>query len=513
MSDAQRLNEAASALQRRQTAAAERILGVVLSRSPRNPDALRLLGLSLRQRGEYALAALTLRDALAQRPGDPVILNDLGNARRLSGDVEGAIAALREATTRAPRFALAWFNLGKTLKNNLYPEDACVALRKALECDPDFAPAWGALGDALKACGDIEGATNAYRRGLRYPSHAAQIWYHLANLQTVPLDARDAAELRALLANPTTNDDARIFAGYALAKALDDQQEYAEAFSVLSTASQLKRSRIAWDAEQFSAYVTATDAAFADAHEPPADADRGKEVIFIVSLPRSGSTLTEQILASHSQVEGANELPVLPQIIAEESARRGREFPHWVAHAGADDWRRLGEEYLARTERWRRTKPRFTDKGVANWQLVGAALAMLPGARVVNARRDAVETCFSCYRQLFAGEHHYSYDLAEMGAYWRDYDRLSTRWRERFPHHVTEFVHDELLREPEKRIRDLLGFLGLPFEQACIDFHLSTRAVRTASGAQVRQPLRQSTAHAEHYGALLDPLRAALSAT
>jgi tetratricopeptide (TPR) repeat protein len=505
------LQDAASALQRRQPVQAERILRGILAAAPRNPDALRLLGLSQQQRGDYALAAETLRDALVLRTGDPVILNDLGNALRLCGDPEGAIAALREATQRAPRFATAWFNLGKTLKNNLYPEEACAALRQALDCDPDFAAAWGTLGDALKACGDIEGAVSAYRRGLRYPSHAAQTWYHLANLQTIPLDAQDVVALRTLLANTRLADDARIHAGYALAKALDDQHDYAEAFAALSAASALKRSRIAWDAARFSAFISSIEEAFAHSPQTTAGTDRGKEVIFVVSLPRSGSTLVEQIIASHSQVEGANELAVLPQIIHAESTRRKREFPQWVGDATTGDWQRLGDEYLARTERWRRNRPRFTDKGVANWQYVGAALAMLPGARVINCRRDAVEICFSCYRQLFAHGHDYSYDLVEMAACWRDYDRLSAHWRERYPRQVHEFVHERLQREPEAQIRELLEFLDMPFEPACVEFHRTERVVRTASGAQVRQPLRPSSAHAARYGTLLDPLRATLA--
>ena len=232
----------------------------------------------------------------------------------------------------------------------------------------------------------------------------------------------------------------------------------------------------------------------------------------MVCLPRSGSTLTEQILASHPEVVGGDEVQALPDILDEESRRRGLPFPQWVPAATAADWHRLGEEYLARTSRWRSQRPRFTDKNVSNWAFVGAALAMLPGARVVNSRRDPLETCFAGYRQLFATGVHFSYDLDDMVDYFAGYDRLATLWRRQFPLQYFDHEYESLQRDPEGQIRRLLDFCGLPFDAACLAFHQTPRTVLTVSSAQVRQPLRRDTARASLYGDKLEPLRARLRA-
>lgn len=244
---------------------------------------------------------------------------------------------------------------------------------------------------------------------------------------------------------------------------------------------------------------------------PPRDPTLGGEAIFIVGLPRSGSTLFEQILAAHPDVEGASELPDLGEVIQAESRRRGQAFPQWVASATTDDWQRLGRDYLARTARWRAQRPRFTDKMPENWKLAGVLRAMLPAATVLEVRRDPVETGWSCFRQQFYQVPHFACDLADIGAYLRGCERAMDTWRARDPEHIHLHLYEDLLAAPEARIRDLLDECGLPFDPRCLDFHAAARSVRTASAAQVRQPLRGDTARAGHYGALLDPLRAALA--
>ncbi len=229
-------------------------------------------------------------------------------------------------------------------------------------------------------------------------------------------------------------------------------------------------------------------------------------------MPRSGSTLVEHILATHPDVEGANEIPDLPQVIDDESRRRGQPFPQWVSAATATDWHRLGQDYLTRTARWRAQRPRFTDKNVINWPLLGAVRLMLPGAKIIHCHRDPVETCFSCYRQLFRHGVHYSYDLDEMAEYYRDYQRLSAFWLTRHPQHVLDFPYETLVQQPERQIRRLLFFCGLPFDPACLAPHQTKREVlSTASAAQVREPIRVETAHSAPYQEWLQLLRERLA--
>ncbi|HEV2681284.1 MAG TPA: sulfotransferase, partial [Rhodanobacter sp.] len=217
---------------------------------------------------------------------------------------------------------------------------------------------------------------------------------------------------------------------------------------------------------------------------------------------------------SHPEVEGANEITDLPQVIEDESKRRGKPFPQWVPDATAEDWSRLGRDYLARTERWRRERPRFTDKNLVTWQLVGAIMAMLPGAHVVSSHRDPMETCFACYRQLFSNGAYFSYDLADMASHYQDYDRLSRHWQAMFPQRILDYPYEALLADPETRIRQLLAFCDLTFDEACLAPHLASRTVRsTASAAQVRQPLRAAATQSVFYDDQLKPLRAQLRDT
>jgi hypothetical protein len=221
--------------------------------------------------------------------------------------------------------------------------------------------------------------------------------------------------------------------------------------------------------------------------------------------------LVEQILASHPEVEGANEIKDLPQLVETETHRRGVGFPLWVPEATGEDWRRLGAEYLERTRRWRRLRPRFTDKNLLNWMLAGAALTMLPSARVVICRRDPLETCLACYRQWFGPEAAFTYDLDEMADYCIDFMRLTRFWVGKFPDRVFDLEYETLVAEPEPTIRRLLDFCGLPFDPACLEFHKTDRTVLSApSAAQVRQPLRGDTARAALYGHKLAHLRARL---
>jgi hypothetical protein len=321
--------------------------------------------------------------------------------------------------------------------------------------------------------------------------------------------AKDVAAMRQAMQRPNTGDADLIAMGFALAKALDDAGEYAKSLDALAEANARARRHRQWNAPAHRAAVDAVLAAFARPLPSAGDPQLGKEVIFIASLPRSGSTLIEQVLASHSQVDGGGELPDLPAVLTEESQRRRQAFPTWASAMQPQDWERLGRRYLERTTHWRERRPRFTDKLPYNWFYIGAIRAMLPGARIVIGRRDPLETCLSCYRQHLVNNE-YSRRFEDLAAFWRDFDRAARHWHGLYPQHVRENAYEELVADPERTIRALLDFCGLPFEPACLEFHKTERDVHTPSAAQVREPLRRDTARAPRYGSLLDTLRAAL---
>jgi tetratricopeptide (TPR) repeat protein len=506
------LGKAATAMARRELDAAEVALTGVLALAPKSAEALRMLGMIEQARGNHPQAVATLRRALSAKPDDPLILMNLGITLHLNGEVDEALISLQRASQLAVDFAPAWFNLGKMLKMHARSSGAVTALHRAVDLDPEHQPARIMLAEVQTSLGATAQAVANYREVLRVQPGNPDAWIGLANLKTERFGANDVAQLKNALSSPQASVNARIALGFALAQAQEDQADYSSAFETLEQANALKRRQESWDASAASAYTASIQEAFAQPLPGAPDARLGEAVLFITCLPRSGSTLTEQILASHPQVEGAGELTDLQKILDEESARRGRSFPDWTGSATPDDWSRLGREYLARTERWRQQRPRFTDKNLINWRLVGAAMAMLPGARVVNSRRGAVENCFGCYRQLFVLGNHFSYDLGEMVAYWRDYDRLSRHWQQLFPERFFEHSYEMLLADPELQVRRLLDFCGLDFDAACLDFHRTRRAVRTASAAQVRQPLQRDSAISALYGDKLDRLRALLRA-
>lgn len=474
------------------------------------PELVLLRGALLRLRGSAPAAVALLRDALGRHPDSAALHCEFGLSLRAAGDAQAAYAALRRACDLDPASAPCWMELGALLRDGAYPDRALDAFARARSLEPENVSALIAHADALRMLGRADEAAAEFRDALRLGPRSADAWYGLVNLKTVRLSDDELSRLQQLHDDPHTAQDDRMSLGFALAAALDERDRCAEAYAVVEKANALKRRRVEWNASGFSAQVDACMAAFGKPVAQSADATLGNEVIFVVSLPRSGSTLVEQILASHHEIEGAGEIPDLSTVIQEETARRGEDLTSWAAKANPDDWERMGRRYLELTRRWRRSKPVFVDKGLSNWTIVGAALAMLPAAHVVDVRRDPVETCWSCYRQLFHNASHFSYDIDELAAFYRDYERLMRFWRERAPERIHELRYESLIADPETEIRGLLEFCGLAFDPACLEFHRTERQVRTESAAQVRAPLRRDTARAGRYGEILDPLRRAL---
>jgi tetratricopeptide (TPR) repeat protein len=505
------LARAGRAIDRRDLGETDQLLTAAIALAPEHPEVLRLLGVAYLLAERPGDAVATLRRALVARPGDALILNNLGSALRGNGEPEAAIATFREACARAPTLAAAWYNLAKTLKAQAYSEEARDALEHALRLAPHHVAARTTYANVLRSLGRIDEALQQYRRVLRHQPDAANAWLGLTNVKTVQLSHDETRKLQACYDRLDLEDEDRASLGFALATALEYQGRYEEAFIAFEKANASRARQVPWDRDEFSRCVDATLAAFASPGEDPeADCRRGHEVLFIVSLPRSGSTLTEQIISAHPDVEGAGELPDMQAVLDEESSRRKAKFPLWVPDATEEDWRRLGLAYLERTRRWRANRPYFTDKALSNWQHIGAIARMLPGARFIDCRRNPVETCLSCWRQWFGHGQGFSYDLDALAAYWHDYVRLMAHWSALWPGRIHRQIYEELVADPGTRIRRLLEACGLPFDPACLEFHRNARPVRTASAAQVREPLRLDTARAARYGALLDPLRRAL---
>ena len=491
----------------------------VAAQAPEHPEVLLWQGLRHADAAEWPTAVACLGRMAALRPHDFGAWCLLGSAQGQAGDAAAAQSSLREAA-RCARTAPEWLKLSQVNDDLGDYAAARQAADALLRLQPGSAIALLQRARCSKALGATEEAAADCRALIAAGHEVARAWFSLVDLKTVALSEPERRQLAQAAERPHLSAMEKQWLDFSLGKVLEDAGDCEGALHALQRANAAVRSGLPWDGAAFLRHVAAVRAAFEGPRAAPPDAAhqvhdahhaQGGEVVFLVGLPRSGSTLIEQVLASHSAVEGASELPYLGQVIEAESRRRGRPFPAWVGTAGADDWARLGQHYLKLSARWRLTRPIATDKLPDNWLLVGAVRAMLPQARIIDCRRDPLETCWSCYKQLFApGLAAYSYDFTSLATYWQACESLGDYWAEKHPQHVRIQRYEALVAEPETQIRALLAFCGLPFEPGCLNFHTAQRAIRTPSALQVRQPMQRVSAPAAGFGALLEPLRRAL---
>jgi tetratricopeptide (TPR) repeat protein len=374
-----------------------------------------------------------------------------------------------------------------------------------------------ARGHVLKTLGRQDEALAAYRLRTEAGAGAGAGYWAIANLKVIPFDAGDLRNMRERLAAPSVGEAERIDLHFAMGKAFEDVGDFAAAFQHYEAANSIRRDRSPFDAASHAAFVDETIRTFT----PDFFASRAgagslvHDPIFIVGLPRSGSTLIEQILASHSSVEGTSELPDLRILAGQARLRSGvaaRSYPARLADLPLDEFRRVGEDYLARTRLHRRLdRPFFTDKFPGNVLHAGFIHLILPRARIIDVRRDPMACGLSAFKQNFAEGQAYSADLGWFASYYRDYERLTDHFEAVLPGRILRVQYEDLVADPEGGIRRLLDHCGLAFEPGCLRFHEADRPVRTASSEQVRRPLdRHGIEQWRHFEPWLTPLREAL---
>jgi predicted Zn-dependent protease len=378
---------------------------------------------------------------------------------------------------------------------------------------------WLSYGHALKTAGRAAEGIGAYRRALELEPRLGEVWWSLANLKTYRFDAADLERMRGQLSRADLSTEDRYHLHFALGKALEDERRYGESFEHYAQGNALRRAQVHYDPGRIKEHLEHTKSLFsreflarASGHGAPAP-----DPIFIVGLPRAGSTLIEQILSSHSQVEGTMELPDVPALahgIGTQSTDGGPRYPQVLATLSPAQLRALGEEYLRRTRIQRKTgRPYFIDKLPNNFLHVGFIHLMLPNARIIDARRHPLGCCFSAFKQHFARGQPFTYDLAGLGAYYRAYIELMAHFDAVLPGRVHRVFYEQMVDDTEHEVRQLLDYCGLPFEPACLRFYENERAVRTASSEQVRSPIyREGLEQWRHYEAWLEPLKGSLGA-
>lgn len=509
---AELLERAAIALDAQDLRAAEAALAGVLVLTPACAEALRMRGLVLHLCGDFSGAVALLQQAAELQPDDALIQMNLATSHYANGNRDAALAGLRRGCAIEPDFAPAWYNLGKMYMLLERPVGAITALHRALDIEPGHVPARMLLAQAQAGLGATLPASQNYREVLRLEPDQPSAWIGLADLDAAEFDAADVARLQRAMQRPGADSHARICFGFALTRALEDQGDFRGAFRALRKANALMHRQLGWNALKATARTENMRRLFARPLPWAKDATLGEDVIFVVGMPQAGSLLTGQLLATHASVAIADESNELERLIDAESTRRQQPLRRWMATVTPAEWQRLGQDYLVRIEPLRRGKARFVDRTAGNWRRVGAIMAMLPGARVVNSRRGALETCFACYRQLFVSGHEFSYDLDHVASYWSDYDGLSRHWRRTFPTRFLDFDYEAWQTDPEPQVRRLLDFCGLEFEPACVDFHHTQRVERAASSIAAGELMRRDSLRCAAYGDQLDRLRVLLRA-
>ena len=376
-------------------------------------------------------------------------------------------------------------------------EAAIIAYEKAIKLSPQKAGAFSSMAHHLKTIGRQDEAIAAYRHSIAIkPDHTESYW-SLVNLKTFQFKDEEIDTMQALLLKKDLSDESRVHLHNALGLEYESRKEYQKSFDNMTKCNQLRRKAESYDPVEtellHQKIITIFNAGFFE--QDAADVS-DVSPIFIVGLPRSGSTLLEQILASHTQVEGTYELSDLSrtmQSVRRQNPRGKKSFPESLEHFNLQQWVAIGQGYLESTQKYRTDRAFFVDKNPNNFTFIGALKLALPNAKIINARRHPLDSCYGSYKQLFASGQSFSYDLVELGEYYLQYQNLMEYWHQVLPNFILDVHYENVVNDLETEVERILDFCGLPFEEHCLRFHETERAVKTASSEQVRQPLYSSS--------------------
>ena len=511
-----RLLDAASALCDNRIPEAEALLRAHLARQPNDVAALRMLAEVAARLLRYSDAQRLLERCLELAPSFDPARHNYASVLNRQGKSAQALEQCAQLLAKEPHNP-GYRSLQAAISANLGDyADAIASYESVLRRYPQQPKLWTSYGNALRTNGRLPESIAAYRRALSMEPRLGEAWWSLANLKTFRFSDTDVAAMRQTLSRSDLSDEDRLHFEFALGKALEDAASYEESFGHYVSGNAIRSRQHGYDPEETSRFVgrskqLLTREFFAERSGAGAAA---RDPIFVVGLPRAGSTLIEQMLASHPLVEGTMELPQLPKIVRELAAPTLEEgtFLKRLGSLDREELRALGERYLAETRIMRKTDaPFFIDKMPNNCMYVGLIHLILPNAVIIDARRHPLGCCLSCFKQHFARGQWFTYGLNDIGRYYRDYVELMAHIDAVLPGRVGRVFYEALVADPEAELRRLLGHCGLAFEPACLKFYENERAVRTASSEQVRQPIfREAVEHWRHYAPWLQPLEQTL---
>ena len=473
---------------------AEDVYKNILKKDKNNIDALRLFGLLAFKLKKYDIAEQLFIKVLKLNPSFALAWDNLAKLYRIQNKLSKSIPAFKNLIKLDPNNFEALVSLGTVyIKLSKY-KDGIDLYKKALVINPENARVHLSMGHALKTLGNREDCERAYQNAIKNYSLSGEAYWSLANLKTYQFDSNEIIAMENAIKN-NMHQDELIQIYFALGKAYETNKNYKKSFKNYQKGNWEQRKKLNYNAEEYKKY-TDEIIQFFSSNKDLLKINKGylsKEPIFILGLPRSGSTLIEQILSSHSLIEGTQELPNIMGISREiKSMDIDKKYPSNIKLLNDDDFFNYGLKYINETKWTRSDKPYFIDKMPNNYIHIGLIKLILPNAKIIDARRNPMDACFSCFKQYFARGQHFTYDLDDIARYYKDYERLMDFWKSIFPDSIYTIKYEDVINDPDNEVHSLLNYLELDFEDSCLNFYKSKRPVKTASSEQVRQPIYKS---------------------
>jgi predicted Zn-dependent protease len=513
-----RLLEAGAALAENRIAVAEALLREHLKQHPTDVAAIRMFAEVAARLGRYADAEALLERCLELVPSFLGARHNYAYVLQRQNKLAKSLEQLERILAADPRNP-GYRNLLAAVLGRAGDYDRALQIYAGVVKEyPSNAKVWMSYGHALKTAGQQGECVATYRRAIELSPQLGEAYWSLANLKTFRFSGEDVAAMQAQLRRNDLSAEDRFHFHFSLGKAFEDASDYAKSFEHYEQGNRLRRELVQYEADETSEQMRRSKqlltSEFFAAREGWGSS--APDPIFIVGLPRAGSTLLEQILSSHPLVEGTMELPDIIDMARSLGGGRARgeasKYPEVLAELSADQLRELGDQYIANTRIQRKTDaPFFIDKMPNNFAHVGLIQLMLPRAKIIDARRHPLGCCFSGFKQHFARGQHFTYGLDDLGRYYRDYVELLAHFDAVLPGRVHRVIYESLVDDTEREVHRLLDYCGLPFDERCLRFYENDRAVRTASSEQVRRPIyRDGVDHWQHYESWLEPLKRAL---
>ena len=465
----------------------------VLQEDKNNIDALRFMGILAFKSGNHDIAEAMFTRALKLDPTYSLVWANLGQVFSVTGQLDKAKKSFKNILNMEPNNALIWAEYGTVLTKLAKYKEGRDAYLKALEFKPDSPRVHLSLGHVFKTMGEIDNSIDAYKKTIIKNNLSGEAYWSLANLKTYSFSENEIKDMEKTLEGDMS-DIERSQMYFALGKAYEAKKDFDNSFKNYYKGNKAKKSLIKYSSDDTTQNTKRILKFFNQENivNLSKSSTSDKDPIFVLGMPRSGSTLIDQIISSHSKVDGTQELPNIIKIAAELNTTKQDSYPEVLKKLDDFQLSKLGKDYISETKWARDVAPFFIDKMPNNFIHIGLIKTILPNAKIIDTRRDAMDTCFSCFKQFFARGQLFTYSLEDLGNYYTDYIRAMNHWHSVYGKDIFTVHYDNVINETEETIRELIDYCDLPFEKECLEFYKSSRPVKTPSAEQVRQPIYKS---------------------